>query len=240
MADYLVFTLAASLGAMGDLAGHERRGTLAWPGRSALLGLLAAARGIRREDAAGLATLDPARMAVAVHDDGAPLRDYHTVQTVPTAAVKRPDTRAQALHRAGRAVNTTITLRDYRVGVLYSVAVWGLPLAPLAEALRRPAFTLYLGRKSCPLSAPPAPRIVTADGPLTALTQAQLPGFRWARGFVDGPCSLRPCISLIASDEDLGGGYSEQRNDVPLDRGAWHFTTRAVHLLRPATGEALL
>ena len=43
MNDYLVFTLASAFGAMGDLAGHERRGTLPWPGRSAILGLLGAA-----------------------------------------------------------------------------------------------------------------------------------------------------------------------------------------------------
>jgi len=229
MAEHLVFTLAAAMAAMGDLAGHERRGTMNWPARSAILGLLAAAQGIRRDDAAGLAALAPLRMAVAVHDDGAPLRDYHTVQTAPSAAVRRPDSRPEALARARQAVNTTITLRDYRVGVLYSVAVWGLPLAPLAVALRRPVFTLYLGRKSCPLSAPPAPHIIETDGPLQALRQAQLPGFRLSRG----PLPIR----LIASDEDLGGGHSEWRNDVPLDRGRWHFTSRQVHFLRPAAGE---
>ena len=47
MVEHLVFTLCATLAANGDLAGHERRGTLTWPGRSAILGLLAAARGIR-------------------------------------------------------------------------------------------------------------------------------------------------------------------------------------------------
>jgi CRISPR system Cascade subunit CasD len=230
MADHLVFTLAAAMAAMGDLAGHERRGTMSWPARSAILGLLAAAQGVRREDAAGLAALAPLRMAVAVHDDGTPLRDYHTVQTAPSAAVRRPDSRPEALARAGQAVNTTITLRDYRVGVLYSVAVWGLPLAPLAVALRRPVFTLYLGRKSCPLSAPPAPHIIEADSPLQALRQAQLPEFRNNR---QGPLP----IQLIASDEDLGGGHSEWRNDVPLDRGRWHFTSRQVHFLRPAAVE---
>ncbi|WP_323042535.1 type I-E CRISPR-associated protein Cas5/CasD [Gemmobacter sp.] len=221
MTDYLVFTLAATLAAHGDLAGHERRGTLGWPGRSAILGLLAAARGIRRDDADGLAALDALRMAVAVHDDGVPLRDYHTVQTVPSAAVKRPDSRADAIRRVGRAINTTITHRDYRAGVLYTVAVWGLPMEPFRDALQRPVFTLYLGRKSCPLSAPPAPVLVQADGPLAALHGAQLPEFR--RGLP---------IRAVYSDVDLGGGLREQRNDVPLDRAAWHFAGRQVHVLR--------
>lgn len=238
MNDYLVFTLASAFGAMGDLAGHERRGTLPWPGRSAILGLLGAALGLRREDAAGLATLDPIRMAVGVHDEGAPMRDFHTVMSVPSAAAKRPDSRPAALRAAGRDANTTITLRDYRVGPLYAVALWGAPLEPLAGALRRPVFTLWLGRKSCPLAAPPDPRIVAAETPLVALAGARIPGFRWTRGWIDGPCSLRPPLRVVASDVDLGGGRSEIRNDVPLDRTRWHFGLREVHFWTPGASTA--
>lgn len=226
MTDYLVFTLCANLAANGDLAGHERRGTLTWPGRSAILGLLAAARGVRRDDAAGLAALNPLRIAVAVHDTGQPLRDYHTVQTVPTAAVRRPDSRAEALRRAGQAVNTTLTQRDYRSGVLYSVAVWGLDMAPFRDALLRPVFTLYLGRKSCPLSAPPAPRLVAAEDAVAALASAQMPQFRAA-----------PPAQAIYSDAAMENARTERRNDVPLDRQLWHFASREVHVIQPQ-GEA--
>lgn len=233
MTDHLVFTLTAAFGAMGDLAGHERRGTLTWPGRSAILGLLGAALGLRRDDAAGFAALDPLHMAVGVHDEGVPMRDYHTVTTVPSATVRRPDSRPAALRAAGREANTTITLRDYRVDPLCAVALWGVPLEPLAEALRRPVFTLYLGRKSCPLAAPPDPRIVAAGGPLEALVTARIPGFRWRRGRIDGPCSIRPPLRFVASDVDLGGDRMETRHDVPLDRGRWHFAPRRVHVWTP-------
>lgn len=225
MAEHLVFSLVATLAANGDLAGFERRGTLAWPGRSAILGLLGAALGVRRDDAAGQAALAPVQMAVAVHDEGLHLRDYHTVQSVRAATVKRPATRREALVRAGRHAETTITLRDYRMGVAYAVAVWGVPLASLEAALKRPAFTLYLGRKSCPLAAPPAPRIVDAHGPLEALESAQWPEFRTV-----------PDASAVYSDIDLGGGLRERRNDVPLDRGPWHFTGRDVHVWRREGG----
>jgi NADH:ubiquinone oxidoreductase subunit 6 (subunit J) len=43
MRPYLIFTLTAALGSMGAMAGHERRGSALWPGRSAMLGLVAAA-----------------------------------------------------------------------------------------------------------------------------------------------------------------------------------------------------
>lgn len=227
MADYLVFTLCAGVAAMGDLAGHERRGTLTWPGRSAVLGLVAAAMGVRRDDAAALARLEPLQVAVGIVDDGVPLRDYHTVETVPTAKARNPDSRPAALRQAGRETNTAITLRDYRVGVAYAVALWGAPLDGIAEALRCPAFTLYLGRKSCPLSAPPDPRLVEAKGPVAALGRASLPPFR-----------PHGRIRLVASDERIAeDDVEDSRNDVATDRGKWHFTTRSVYMHRPAEGE---
>lgn len=227
MTEYLVFTLSAAMAAMGDLAGHERRGTLAWPGRSAVLGLLAAAKGIRRDDAQALTRLETLRVAVGILDAGEPLRDYHTVQTVPTAAAKRPDSRPAALATAGRlGLNTTITLRDYRVGVAYAVALWGAPLEGLAEALQRPAFTLYFGRKSCPLSAPPAPRCIQADNVVAALQQAKQPPFQ------------KPArLALVASDERIEpDDVEDSRNDLAIDRGKWHFATRRVFMHRPVEG----
>lgn len=227
MGEYLVFTLCAGMAAMGDLAGHERRGTLTWPGRSAVLGLVAAAMGIRRDDTQGLARLEPLRVAVGIIDDGVPLRDYHTVETIPTAAAKRPDSRPSAMLTAGHATNTTITLRDYRVGVAYAVTLWGAPLDGLAEALARPVFSLYLGRKSCPLSAPPDPHRVEATGPVMALTQARLPPFR-------PPGRIR----LVASDERIAADDAEDsRNDMAIDRSKWHFATRAVYMHRPVREE---
>ena len=46
-------------------------------------------------------------------------------------------------------------------------------------------------------------------------------------------------VQLIASDVDLGGQHSDIRNDQPLDRGKWHFTSRRVHYWRPDGTEAL-
>ena len=62
-----------------------------------------------------------------------------------------------------------------------------------------------------------------APGPLDALAQAQWPAFR----------GVAPAIAVY-SDVDLGGGRTERRNDVPIDRRAWHFGARDVHVLRPA------
>jgi CRISPR system Cascade subunit CasD len=217
MAEFLVFQLAATFASMGELAGHERRGTHLWPGRSAIVGLLGAALGLRRED--DFSALDALKIAIAAFDSGTPLRDYHTVQTVPRAGAKNPQSRPQALTLAGANANTTITLRDYRVGSLYGVAVWGGELAPLAEGLKHPGFALYLGRKSCTLSAPPAPQIVSAAGPDGALAQLRLPPWRG---------SLSATTLFMDSDGGENSGRVEVRHDRAIDRRRWHFASRKV------------
>ena len=234
MTEFLVFTLAAQIASFGGLAGHERRGSDSWPGRSALIGLLGAARGTRRDDDAGQAALAALGFAIGAYQTGVPLRDYHTVQTVPQK-FKRPATRAGALAMAGDQgdLNTVITLRDYRCGVLYAVAVWGdgAMLSDLQEALRQPRFTLYLGRKSCPLSAPVSPQILDAEDPAQALREADLPAWY--------PPSAGP--DFIASEwpTDIAGfsRTDEWRHDEPLDRRQWHFAARQVRMHRPARGD---
>ena len=219
MRDYLVFTLAATFAAMGGPAGHERRGSETWPGRSAILGLLAAASGIRRND--DYSEVDRLGLAVSVFEQGGYLRDWHTVQTVPSTVVRNPQSRALALAaaRSKHATNTTITKRDYRTSPLYGIAVWDGDLVRLSEALRYPKFTLYLGRKSCPLSFPVVPKIVSAECPASALESVELPP--WHR---HSEAEL-----LVASPEALpedADFRTEIRYDQPTDREAWHFTAR--------------
>ncbi|MCQ0041324.1 MAG: type I-E CRISPR-associated protein Cas5/CasD [Bombella sp.] len=213
---YLVFSLSASLGSMGELAGHERRGSLLWPGHSALIGLMGAALGIRRDgDFSGL---DSLKIDVAVFDSGTALRDFHTIQSVPAAAVKKPNSRPEAIRKAGERLTTSITLRDYRAGVFYGVAVQGEGLEEIAAALRKPHFTLYLGRKSCPLSSPLNPQVVQADTVEEALGQVKVPF--WLSRHVD----LSEKVMVVGEQ----GSQRDYVHDVPLDRQRWHFAARDV------------
>lgn len=213
---YLVFSLSASLGSMGELAGHERRGSLLWPGHSALIGLMGAALGVRRDgDFSGL---DSLKIDVAVFDSGTALRDFHTIQSVPAAAVKKPNSRPEAIRKAGGRLTTSITLRDYRAGVFYGVAVQGEGLEEIAAALRKPHFTLYLGRKSCPLSSPLNPQVVQADTVEEALGQVKVPF--WLSRHVD----LSEKVMVVGEQ----GSQRDYVHDVPLDRQRWHFAARDV------------
>lgn len=220
MTEYLVFTLAAPMGSFGGLAGHERRGSDSWPKRSAILGLLGAALGIERCDAAGQETLRHWKVAVSVLSESLPLQDFHTVQTVPNSRAKRPDSRRQALKALKKNDNPVITRRDYRCDCAFGVALRDGPEIEAARsALERPVFTPYLGRKSCPLSAPMAPHRVQAANVVEALKQAVLPPYLQ---------TLRPV--LIASDEVIPGALKETFWDEPLDREGWHFGPRTVHV----------
>ena len=226
MTEFVVFTLVAPIGAFGDLAGHEWRGSAAWPSRSTVLGLVGAVLGVRRDDTAGQKSLTRWHVAVAVLSRGLPFRDFHTVQTVPTARVKRPGARRDALNALGVGDNPVITWRGYRCDCAFGVALWGGDGASkVREALERPHFTPYMGRKSCPLAAPMAPRVINAESEIEALAQVTPPPFM----------ELRPANPLlIASDKPLSGGRQEIRWDEPLDRMSWHFGPRTVHILRPS------
>ena len=228
MAEFVIFTLAAPMGAFGDLAGHERRSSGAWPARSAVLGLVGAALGVQRDDVAGQEQLSRWRVAVSVLSRGVAFRDFHTVQTVPTARIRRPATRRDALEGLSRSDNPLITWRDYRSDCAFGVALWGSEGSSyeVREALARPRFTPYLGRKSCPLSASMAPEVVEAEGPVQALARIRLPPFLERE--LD---PWRPL--LMVSDEPLDGGRQEIRWDEPLDRTSWHFGPRTVHVARP-------
>ena len=228
--DFLVFQLCAPLAAWGDVAVGEYRGSRDHPGASALIGLLGAALGLRRDDEASQAALrDGYRFAVGVVTAGQLLRDYHTAQ-VPgrSTLAKRPHaTRRDELNVPEHDLNTILSTRDYRQGVAYVVAVQtesGAPhaLGTLAQALREPRFVLYLGRKCCPPAVPLAPQVTAADSAHAALI-AYL-------GTWDPPAALH---SMAWSDGVQAGvppHLSVPRKDRVVRRSAWQFGDRTEHL----------
>lgn len=218
---YLLWTVAGPMGSFGEYAGHEFRGSGHVPRRSAVLGLLGAALGVDREDDEGQRGLREYSVAVQSVCESSGLRDYHTVQTVsePTPTNVR---RAQVLESAGSALNTTITVREYRTDVVFRVALWCSgrvlwPLEAIAAALRRPRYVLYIGRKSCPLASPMDPTITDAADPLRAL--ATVPPPAWLPRASPGP---------VVSDPFVGGNpnHVEEHPSEPVDRRRWHFADR--------------
>ena len=243
---FLVFQLQAPLAAWGDTAVGEYRGSQNWPGESALVGMLGAALGIRREDdAAHMALSRGYGFAVGVLSQGALLRDYHTAQVPGRAALKkRPHaTRRDELAVPKDELHTILSTRDYRQNVGYLTAVQPLADAPhdlpaLAAALTRPQFVLYLGRKSCPPAAPLHPKIIEAESALTAFEtyREQLASSlaeqtdRWGRPLLESPARLE---RLVWGDGVMAGTPADltaPRKDRIIRRGGWQFGDRTEHV----------
>lgn len=204
--DFLLFRLAGPMAAFGDIAVGERRGIWGEPSKSGVLGLVAAAMGVRRGDEAEHRALDAGLgFAVRIDAPGRPLRDYHTAQAPRAGRNRRWRTRRDEL-AARDILNTVLSERIYRLEARATVALWrkadGVDLAALAAALGRPRFVLSLGRKSCPLSEPPGPSVLSADGLLAAFT-----GYDAARRDRDDavPPFARPRIRRRAIDEERPG-----------------------------------
>ena len=148
------------MASFGEIAVGERRMSWARPGRSAILGLVAAAKGIERSDEVAHRRLESGlHYAVRTEASGIPLTDYHTAQTPRARKGRNFATRREELE--SEDLNTVLSTREWRVDASFTVALWprhgaALDIEEIAGALRRPFFVIYMGRKSAPTR--PAPQ----------------------------------------------------------------------------------
>ena len=77
----LLLRLAAPIQAWGSESKFDIRTTGREPTKSGVLGMLAAALGIRRDDTAALSAVTSLRFGVRVDREGAYLHDFHILQT---------------------------------------------------------------------------------------------------------------------------------------------------------------
>ena len=238
--DFLLFTLYAPLASWGEIAVGESRGSWDRPSRSAVLGFIAASLGLTREDGDAHAALDTGYgVAVRLDAAGFSLVDYHTAQTMNASVVKkrRPSTRAELLAAGER--ETILSRRVYRQDALATAAVWARSdarwsLVALSDAIRRPAFVLYAGRKANALGLPVDPEVIGAITLADALA-----GRTHDRTLRAGFALDR--LRLVSSPEvshDRCEGFStglrplrhEVRRDAPVNRVRWQFAERVVEV----------
>lgn len=167
MQGYLLFQLYGPLQAWGEIAVGEVRQTLGVPTRSGILGLLAAALGIRRQESERFQALESAYgLALRIDAPGKLLRDFHTVQTPKPPKKRVLHTRKEELgvKKLGGSLKTILSMRDYLTDARFVACLWQrtetapYALQELAQALKHPVFVLYLGRKSCSPALPLHPR----------------------------------------------------------------------------------
>lgn len=159
----MLLRLAGPLQSWGERSAFTaERDSAAFPTRSGLVGMFAAAEGRGRDDDPGhYADLE---FVVRVDRPGDRLVDYHTVgggfPKHLTAATSGGD------HKGGAVV----TRRHYLADAVFVVAVTGpeQSIARIAAALERPYWNPYLGRRSCVPDEPFVLRTLV-DEPVRAL-----------------------------------------------------------------------
>lgn len=241
MRDFLLFRLYAPLAAWGDIAVGEHRPSFAHPSKSAVIGLIAAALGLRRDQEEAQRTLaESYSFSVKIDTMGGLLRDYHTIQVPPARKGLIHPTRRSEL--AFCTLNTILSSRDYRTDAFYTVAVWGardpLPygLDQLVEALKKPVFTLYLGRKSCPPSLPLQPRVLCSETLRDAFEDAHFDDTEFLREILP-----QAGYSPVYWESETPNGFDEQhiivRRDQPISVRRRQFSDRREYYASVTTGK---
>lgn len=132
----LLLRLAGPLQSWGTESRFNTRQTGITPSKSGVIGLLAAALGMRRDS--NLDCLRQFRFGVRTDQEGALLRDFHTVHIPKRNAPE-------------------ITYRYYLADAVFLAGLESDDeqfLLELEAALRTPVWSLYLGRRSCPPTQP--------------------------------------------------------------------------------------
>lgn len=132
----LVLRLAGPLQSWGGRSRFVRRETEQAPTKSGVIGLLAAARGLRRTD--DLTEFFGLRFGVRTDQPGRLVRDFQTARSLDGSRVM------------------PLSYRYYLADAVFVAVVAGdrALLEGLEEAVRSPKFPLYLGRRSCPPVGP--------------------------------------------------------------------------------------
>jgi len=231
MQRFLLFTLYAPLAACGEIAVGEHRASWARPGKSAVLGLVAAALGITRADEKAHSALAGGYgYAVRVDAPGRPLEDFHTAEVPRARRDRRWATRREELAACDEGDSPIVSRRGYLTDTLFTAALWPQEQSPrwsperIAEALAQPAFTPYLGRKSCPLGLPLAPEIIEAE----TLPEALARRSAWPLGETPLPSAGAPMLyaDLGAPGLTPAEGRIERRRDALWSRRRWQFAER--------------
>ncbi|WBA16422.1 type I-E CRISPR-associated protein Cas5/CasD [Salinivibrio proteolyticus] len=239
MRDYLVFRLYGPLASWGEPAVGGDRPTSAYPSRSAVLGLLGAALGIKRDDETQLLSLQKS-VCIGIKQcvPGSLLRDYHTAQ-VPSHDKKRIHRTRQSELKTGKKLQTVLSKRDYRCDGLWVVAVWLSPSATMSlndlkKALLKPVYPLSLGRKSCPPALPLQPTLV-ANADLKSALDIDFPAIT-ASNKSDALWLGATPYATYFWEGDVGEIDDERVLtthpwDEPINRGRWQFKQRVMHQL---------
>lgn len=219
----LLLRLAAPMQSWGVDSKFETRQTLREPTKSGVLGLLAAALGCRRDQLPG--ALLELKMAVRVDQEGRMITDFQTAHGIAADEMGRILRQPDGKRRPARN-RDFVTTRQYLCDAVFVVALehedeqW---LGELADALRTPAYPLFLGRRSCPPTLPLVLGITAKDrrSALNACPWQAAEHYRRKHGTQ---------LLRVLADAEPGSAARPSRRDVPVsfDPGCRRHAMRAI------------
>lgn len=226
----LLLRLAGPIQSWGTTSRFDQRDTGKEPSKSGVIGLLAAALGIDRENWTDLEPLTELSMGVRHDRPGVPKRDYQTAGCAATDTIIKAD--------GTQAKEGVVSDRFYLADAAFLVGMQGdnrTLLAKCNAALRDPVWPLALGRKSYVPSEPVWLENGLQDAPLKNVL-AQWPWIASPRKWEEPPEML-----LVSFDSEDGSGilkmdqplssFAERRFGARFVRSEWlPFPPEVVHV----------
>ncbi|MDR1926126.1 MAG: type I-E CRISPR-associated protein Cas5/CasD [Endomicrobium sp.] len=147
MQNTLVLYFDAPIQSWGCHTYEDDRPTELFPTRSAITGLLAACLGIDRENQEEIISLDKSyKVAVIVEKQGIRKEDYQTIRNAPL--VSRETNKHAIISRKSYIFDGKfIVLLQFSNNAEYNIE-------KIISAIKKPVFTPFLGRRSCPITCP--------------------------------------------------------------------------------------
>lgn len=229
----LLFHISGAMCSWGSSTSGAYRPTDGYPTKSAIVGILAASLGIDRFDnkrqAQLYADFDYVVISAGTEEY---IADFATIQTtmMPKGeTITSLPPRAEELSRG--ELKTIVADRRYLCNGYYTIIVIpigksAIPLSELKRALEHPHYVPYLGRKSCPLSAPLCPTIEEYESIVQVIKEHKFEPF-----LKDKDVSIflsKHCSPHIYATFKMGGDsfIKRTRADNNPDRDNWQFSER--------------
>lgn len=137
----ILLKFSGPLQAWGTRSHFETRHTDFYPSKSAVIGLIAACLGHRRDEDEKIKQLNEIDFAVRVDQQGNLMRDFHIAQKYKTS---------------GEFERSYVTNRYYLEDAIFVVAISHADdefMTTIEKGLRNPYFQPFMGRRSCPVPA---------------------------------------------------------------------------------------
>jgi len=222
---FLIFQIYAPLVSWGEISVGGERHSARHPSKSAVIGLIAAALGISRDEE----------------------EKHNDLGKILGVAVKLYSG-GSMLSADKSKIGTILSHREYRCDALAVVAVYlkhktdELTLDQISNKLQRPEFQLYFWRKSCVPALPLAPKLIEAEELKNAFTEYQVdvcsPEIKNDPEWLKQVYKTYPGKILYDKngitfywEEGINSGFekaiqSVDRYDQPISRKRWQFASR--------------